>query len=170
MVGVSRRAGVLLLAALATAALLTSGCGAPPATLELIAVANKAMADAAQAAQERHAEDIQRLVGQAGALDAAFDADVRLVEAGKITGTDGKPIELSAEWVISARKGYAAARGALAEQRHRLDENHATSIDNLSAAAEALEMARELILQHYALTGRARQALKSMTRRLIGER
>ena len=159
-----------LLVALVLAAALAAGCGAPPATMELIAVAENALIDAAALARSRHGDDIKRIDAQAAALDAAFDADVRLVEAGKIASAAGEPVQLSAKWVISARKGYAAARDALAQQRLRLAAEQAVTSDNFAAAAEALEMARQLILQHYALTERTKLALGSLGRRLIRER
>ena len=147
-----------------------AGCGAPPATVELISVAQKALADAAEFQSARHAEHLRQLDGTLAALDAAFDADVELAEAGKITDSTGKPVELSAEWVISARKGYAAGRDALAEQRRRLEAAHATHQDNLVAAAEALGLAKDLIIQHSSLSARAKQLLTSLQRRFINDR
>ena len=148
---------------------LSAGCGAPPATMELIAVARKGLADASTLEKSRHAEALSRLDAQKAALDSAFDADARLVEAGKIQDAAGKPLPLSAEWVISARRGYAAARDALAQQRRRLQAENASHLDNLSAADEALAMAGRLILQHYALAGQARQIIHALGRRLIRE-
>lgn len=148
---------------------LSAGCGAPPAAMELIAVARKGLADASTLEKSRHAEALSRLDAQKAALDSAFDADVRLVEAAKIRDAAGKPVPLSAEWVISARRGYAAARDALAEQHRRVQAEHACHLDNLSAADEALGMASRLILQHYALAQRARQIVHSLGRRLIRE-
>jgi hypothetical protein len=148
---------------------LSTGCGAPPATMELIAVARKGLADASTLEKSRHAEALSRLDAQKAALDSAFDADARLVEAGKIQDAAGKPLPLSAEWVISARRGYAAARDALAQQRRRLETENASHLDNLSAADEALAMAGRLILQHYALAGQARQIIHALGRRLIRE-
>ena len=148
---------------------LSAGCGAPPATMELIAVARQGLADASTLEKSRHTEAVGRLDALKAALDSAFDADARLVEAGKIQDAADKPVPLSAEWVISARRGYAAARDALAQQRRRLEAEHACHLDNLSAADEALEMAGRLILQHYALAGQARQIIHALGRRLIRE-
>ena len=148
---------------------LSAGCGAPPATMELIAVARQGLADTSTLEKSRHAEAVGRLDALKAALDSAFDADARLIEAGKIQDAAGKPVPLSAEWVISARRGYAAARDALAQQHRHLEAEHACHLDNLSAADEALAMAGTLILQHYALTGRARQIIHALGRRLIRE-
>ncbi len=145
------------------------GCGAPPATLELIGVAQKALRETSALEKERHAEELRRLESMKAALDAAFDADVKLAEAGRITDAQGRPVRLSAEWVISARKGYAAARDALSEQQQRLQAAQATHLDNLAAAAEALTLARNLILQQASLSGRARQFLMSLQRRFLRE-
>ncbi len=153
----------------AVAMVWIAGCGAPPATVELIAVAQKALKDTSAAAADHHAAALRQLDSQAAALDAAFDADVKLAEAGKIRTAQGQPVRLSAEWVISARKGYAAARDALAGQRSHLESAHAADLDNLAAASEALDLAGRLILQQYALTERTRQIVHSLTRRLIRE-
>ena len=148
---------------------VTVGCGSPPATLELVSVAQKALVDATQYQSDRHVDALQRLDESLAALDAAFDADVRLIEAGKITDLTGEPVELSADWVISARKGYAAARGAVAEQRRRLEAAHTTHLDNLAAALEALDLAKSLIIQHASLTARAKQFVMSLQRRPVHE-
>jgi len=116
-----RMVSLALCLAVAAAGALFAGCAAPPATVELVNVARQALADASELADARRADDLARLDELAGALDAGFDADVRLVAAGGLIGPDGQPVGLSPEWVISARKGYAAARGALADQRGRPD-------------------------------------------------
>jgi len=154
-----------LVAALISIA-ICPGCGTPPATLELISVAREALTDARQYDSARHAEALQRLESTKVALDAAFDADVKLVEAGGIADSAGRPVRLTADWVISARKGYAIGRDALAEQRHRVETSHVTHLDNLSAGSEALDLARDLIILHSTLTGRARQFVMSLQRRL----
>ncbi len=170
-VSFSESCGVALCVLAALAVIVTtSGCGAPPATLELVSVAQKAISDASAYERDRHAETLSRLDGQSASLDAAFDADVKLIAAGGITDSTGKPIPLTAEWVISARKGYAAARDALARQRRRNQASHATHQDNLSAAVEALDLARMLIIQHSTLTGRARQFVMSLQRRFTNGR
>jgi len=149
--------------------MVAGGCGAPPATLELIDVARKALSGASAYETDRHADALKRLDAQASALDAAFDADVRLAEAGKITNAAGEPVRLTGAWVISARTGYAAARDAVAEQHRRLQAAHDTHLDNLQAAADALDLASRLILQQYALTAPGRQALEALRRRFARE-
>jgi len=145
------------------------GCGAPPATLDLIDVARKALAGASAYEADRHADALKRLDAQASALDAAFDADVRLAEAGKITSAAGEPVALTGAWVISARKGYAAARDGLAEQRRRFQAAHDMHLDNLQAAGKALDLAGRLILEQYALTASGREALEALRRRFTRE-
>ncbi len=150
-------------------ACLLAGCRAPPATVELIAVAEKALTGAADFQAAQHADQLRQLDAQMAALDAAFDADARLAEAGKIINPSGEPVKLTADWVVSARKGYAVAASALAQQRCGLEAAHATARDNLAAASEALELARELILEHSSLSGRAKQLLTSMQRRFAND-
>lgn len=150
-----------------SAATLVSGCSAPPATLDLITFARKALASAQQTQAEQHAEILGHLVSQTAALDAGFDADVKLAAAGQIKNASGEPLKLTAEWVISARKGYVAARDMLAQQVRSLESTDTVAADNLRAADEALEMAAELILRQYALSERIRQELLQAQRSLV---
>ena len=154
-------------AALCLAAALLAGCGSPPSSLELIGVAQKALTDAAQYQQQRHQEAVANLDSLQGSLDAAFDADARLVESGKLADADGKPVALNAAWVISARKGYAAARDALAQQRQKAEAAHATQLDNLTAANEALDLSRGLIIQSSSISAQAKQMLMDLERRFV---
>jgi hypothetical protein len=163
----ARRLGLLAALAVLT---IAAGCGAPPATLELISVGQEALAEASEYHSAQHASALEQLARTQSALDAAFDADAGLVEAGKITDPSGKPVPLTADWVISARKGYAAGREALAEQRRRLEAAHATHLDNLAAASEALELAKRLIIQHSSLAARAHQFVMSLQRRSSNDR
>ncbi len=153
-------------ALVAVAALGMGGCGAPGATLDLITVARRGLALADQAEAGQHAELLGRLDAQVAALDAAFDADVRLVGAGQLATADGQPVALTPEWVISARKGYAAARGLLAEDRRSAEAAHATRLDNLKAADEALDLAAQLIARQWAVSEQVRQQLIEVHRRL----
>lgn len=160
------RNAILFLAA-GLAAVVAPGCSAPPATLELIAVARQGLAHAEAAEAEHHAQAAARLDTRRAALDAAFDADVRLVAAGRIRGEGGAPVELTPDWVISARKGYAAARDALADHARRAEADHAVRLDNLRAADEALDLAADLILRRQNLTARARRLIMNLHRRSI---
>jgi hypothetical protein len=144
-----------------------AGCGAPTATLDLISVARRGLADARKAELQRKEEMTRRVETQMAALDDAFDADVRLVSAGDVTGADGKPVELSADWVISARKGYSAAGRMLMEQALADQADHLQRLDNLSAADEALQMAGGLIVRQAAISQRARNVLMQLHRRII---
>ena len=153
-------------AACAALAVAAAGCKAPQATLDLITVARKGLAGAQEAEAQHRAAAAERFAAQAGSLDAAFDADVRLAAAGEIQGPDGKPTGLTAEWVISARKGYAAARDLIGNEARAAELASLARTDNLKAADEALDRAAELILQQAELTGRARQTLLDFHRRL----
>ncbi len=145
------------------------GCGTDAATLELIGAARLGLDSAREGEQAHHERWQDQIETQRDALAAAFDADVRLAASGQITGADGEPVELSPEWVICARKGYAAALGMLAEQDRRAQAAHATRMDNLAAARECLEMARELLLRRAELTGRVRGILERIERRWTHE-
>ncbi|MBS3734472.1 MAG: hypothetical protein KGY99_06045 [Phycisphaerae bacterium] len=158
----SRRTALLLAAACAVAPL--TGCGAPPATTELLAVARQGLAGAQQAESDHHAAALERIAARRAALDAAFDADVARVASGELTDAAGAPVALTAEWVISARKGYAAARDALAEQARAAEQAHATRADNLAAADEALAMAQELIVRQWALRDRVQKTVLTLYR------
>ncbi len=144
-----------------------SGCSAPTATLDLLTVARKGISSAADEEAHQHREIVKRLAAQMAALDSAFDADVRLVGAGQIRTGEGTPVELSPEWVISARKGYIAARDLLNEQVQSSQAAHAARRDNLKAADEALEMASELIVRQWNIAERVKQHVLNVQRRII---
>jgi hypothetical protein len=114
-----------------------------------------------------HDQHVQQLAAQRRALDAAFDADVHLAAAGRLRGADGLAVELSPEWVVSARKGYAAARDILAEQARLADANHAVRLDNLAAAAEAVDMTEQLITLQWSIAEPLRQEFINLRRRLF---
>jgi len=97
---------------------------------------------------------------------AAACAALAVAAAGDIEGPDGKPTNLTAEWVISARKGYAAARDLIGNEARLAELASLARTDNLKAADEALDMAAELILQQAELTERVRQTLLDFHRRL----
>jgi len=157
----SRVPAVLLL----LSALMLGGCTPPVATLDLITVARTGLADAKAAQQQSHDTLVHQYAIEQSALDTAFDADVRLAEAGKLTDAQGKPVTLSGQWVISARKGYAAARDALATQVSQTQAAHEVRMDNIAAADEALQMAYDLIVQQQALDIRVKQYLTSLQRK-----
>ncbi len=139
----------LVCVALAVLTALAGGCAAPPATLELISVARRALAEAKDAQAAQHAELIRQMEAQSAALDTAFDTDVRLAAAGQIADDDGKTVPFTPQWVISARKGYIAARDQIAAHIRAADAAHATRQDNLAAADEALDMAGQLIVAQW---------------------
>ncbi len=159
--------GTRVLICLLIAACPLAGCSAPSATLDLITVARMGIKSASEAQAASHAELLQHYDAQAKSLDDAFDTDVRLIESGQIKDTEGNPLKLDAEWIISARKGYAAARDVIAEQKRGVEAAHAVNIDNLNAADEALDMASRLIVQQSSLTQKLKQHLINIQRRLI---
>lgn len=141
------------------------GCSPPPATLDLIAVARAGLADARAAQADQHQALMKQYAAQAAALDAAFDADVRLAAGGALTDGSGKSVPLSGEWVVSARKGYIAARDAVSETMRSAQAAHTVRMDNVQAADEALDMAASLILQQQALNLRVREQLLEFQRK-----
>lgn len=146
---------------------LLAGCGAPMATLDLMTVARQGLGSAEEAQIQQHEELLRQLKGQLAALDVAFDADVKLVGAGKIENASGQPVELTPQWVISARKGYTAARNLIGEKIRLTEAVHATRLDNIRAADEALEMASQLVVQQSSLGRRIKQQLITIQRRLV---
>lgn len=159
--------GTRAMRCLLIAACLPAGCSAPSATLDLITVARMGIKSATEAQTASHTELLQYYDMQAKSLDDAFDADVRLAESGQLKDADGNPLKLGAEWIISARKGYAAARDALADRKCGAEAAHAVNIDNLKASDEALDMASQLIVQQSSLTQTLKQHLINIQRRLI---
>ncbi len=152
---------------LALAALLLVGCQAPTATLDLLTVARHGLADARTAQQTLRNQQLQHLQAQQQALDAAFDADVQRVAAGRLENTDGEPLTLTPEWVISARRGYSAARDLLAQQARQADAVHHIHMDNLNAATEAIDLAEQLITLQWSLAEPLRQQFVNLRRRLF---
>ncbi len=148
-------------------ACVVAGCTAPTATLDLITIALKASASASDAVDAQHAELITHLRRQLAALDSAFDADVRLAEGGQIPGPTSQPVKLTAQWVISARKGYAAARDLLAGQMRSAEISHAARVDNLRAGDEALEMASQLIVRQWSVGERIGRKILETHGRLV---
>ncbi len=153
----SRKLFVLILV------MLSPGCATPTATVDLIGVAKKSLASAAEAQQQSHGLIVKQYQAQQSALDAAFDADVRLAAAGGLKNAKGDPVALSADWIISARKGYTAARETLAEQIRREQATHAVEQDNIAAALEALDMANELTVLQWNVGERFKQQFLKLT-------
>ncbi len=153
--------------AVAMAGCLLAGCTAPPATVDLITVARKGLAMAKEAQASQHTEIVRHLESQSAALDSAFDADVRLAAAGQIKTADGQVAAFTPEWVISARKGYAAARDAMSTELRSAESANTARSDNLKAADEALDMASQLIVQQYSVSEQIKQQLINVQRSLL---
>lgn len=149
--------------------IVPAGCQ-QTAAVDLITVARVGLADARDAQRHQHERLMQRLGQRKVALDDAFDADVRLAAAGAITDADGEPVALTPEWIISARRGYAAARDIVAEQMISAEREHAVHMDNIAAADEALEMAADLLLRHAAIAEPIRRKLLEIHGRWIDDR
>jgi anti-sigma factor RsiW len=155
----------MILAAFFSLAVL-GGCSAPPATLELLTVARHALVEAKQTQAAQHEELLKQIEAQQAAMDAAFDADVTLAAAGGLKDSDGQPVPFNPQWVISARRGYTAARDVLAQQVRQAEAAHAVHQDNLAAADEALEMASQLVVQQWNIAERLKTHLMTVQRRL----
>ena len=149
---------------------LVGGCSAPPATLDLITVARTALAEAQLAQDQQHQQLLSQLESSKASLDAAFDADVQLAAAGGIRDQDGNAVPMTPQWIISARKGYAAARDALDSQAQNMSAVHSQRQDNLRVADESLEMASQLILSQQSLDLRLQQQLLAAQQRLVGKK
>lgn len=152
---------------LIAAATLLPACSPPQASLDLITVARKGLAMARQAELDQHQQTAQHWQAQMATLDAAFDADVKLAASGQLKDAQGQSVTLSANWVIAARKGFTAARDAMAAQVTQDQANHAGRMDNLQASDEALDLAGQLILEQMALGTRTRQALVAAQNKII---
>ena len=144
-----------------------AGCTTHTATLELIAVGQEALTLAKEDRIAQHAELMASLGRQKAALDTAFDEDIRFAADGKIKGPSGQVVELTPQWVISARKGYIAARDLVTRQIYT--SVHAIKLDNLEVAREALSMASELIIRQAALTDQLKTHLLKAYRRLSND-
>jgi hypothetical protein len=157
---------IRIAAFLAAAAVILGGCSAPSATLELITTARKALTEAKQTQTAQHDDLVKQLEANKAALDAAFDADVALAAAGGLKDANGQAVPFTPQWVISARRGYAAARDVLAQQVQQVDAANAVNQDNLNAADESLDMAAQLIIAQWNVAERLRTQLLNAQRSL----
>lgn len=144
--------------------LVLSGCRTPAATLELIAIGQQGLASARQAETEYLQDRQEEYRRQIEALDNAFDADVRLVASGALKDDNDQSVELSPQWVMSARKGYSAARGLIEDQHRLTRDTHRVRMDNLDAAAEALDLAGMLIVQQWSVSEQIKQTYLKLTK------
>ena len=160
---------LLRFALLASVALASAGCGGVNSTLDLLTVAQQGLRLAAERQQQQHGQIVQHLQSNLAALDSAFDADVKLAAAGQIMGANGEPVQLTADWVISARKGYIAARSILTGQIHTVETSHAQSLENLKAAGDALQMAAELTVRRWQVAEQAKQYVLQTHRSLTND-
>ncbi len=159
-------AGGKLLSAILLAASV-AGCASPPAAVELITAARKGIRLARENEAALRTQSVMAMAYRMAVLDAAFDADVRQVAAGQVRKADGSAVALSPEWIISARKGYSAARGLLEGQARTAEAAHLTRLDNLKATDESLEMASQLIARQWRISEQMRQHVLNIQRSLI---
>jgi len=132
-----------------TVFLMCGGCATPTATTELISQGLKGLEMARDAREQSYAIETKMYQQQLSALDVAFDSDVRLLATGGLKDKDGKAIELTADWVISSRKGYSAAAAAINTHMIKAQQVYATDLDNITAANEALQLANELVVMQW---------------------
>jgi hypothetical protein len=129
----------------------------------------------ARAAQQAQHEEIQsRMQERTAQLDDAFDADVKLAGAGLLRkpmaatapADSSQVVSFTPEWVISARRGYAAARDAMARDARNEEIAHAVRMDNLAASDEALDMATQLIVRQWNLGQKLESSMLALQRML----
>ena len=113
---------------------IVAGCGAwTEAQLGLIDQIGRGL-ELQDAAAERRGRIVERaLDDRRAALDEAFDADAQA--AG----------ELTPEWVIESRRGYAAGLDGLASQRQRLAEAADADRRNRQAARAAAARLKHML-------------------------
>lgn len=145
--------------------LLCSGCATPTATTELIAQGMKGLEMARDAREQSYAIETKMYQQQLASLDAAFDADVKLIAAGGLTDKDGKAVEMTSDWVISARKGYSTAAGVIGKAMIQSHQAYATDLDNIAAANEALQLANELVVLQWNVGERFKQQFLQLQQR-----
>jgi hypothetical protein len=103
------------------------------ARLELLTQSRRGLAEIRESTQQRQSLALRQLTDRRRQLDAAFDRDVQ---------SRG---DLSAQWVLDARRAYAVGLDALhaetrsIESAHRVDESNFTAIDTALRQAQALE-------------------------------
>jgi hypothetical protein len=147
------------------ASLLCGGCATPTATTELISQGLKGLEMARSAREQSHEIETKMYQQQLAALDAAFDSDVRLITAGGLKDKDGKAIALTADWIISSRKGYSAAACAITNHMVKAQQVYATDLDNIAAANEALQLANELVVMQWNVGERFKQQFLQLQQR-----
>lgn len=145
--------------------LLCGGCATPTATTELITQGLKGLEMARSAREQSYAIETKMYQQQLAALDAAFDADAKLIASGGLKDKDGKAIEITADWIISARKGYSAAVGAVNNHMIKSQQVYATDLDNITAASEALQYANELVVMQWNVGERFKQQFLQLQQR-----
>jgi len=144
-----------------------AGCAPPQATISLINQGQAAIAGARADVAAQHGEIVRFLAAQDGALDVAFDADVKLIAAGAIKDKAGNAVPLSADWVISARKGYSAAKSIVSAEIRSAEIAQSIRQDNLAAGVDALDLAKKLIIMQMNLSENMKGWLMSLESKVI---
>ena len=122
------------------------GCFDRNSDLELISIAQQGIVSAQRNNTKTHTQLINSYKLAKANLAIGFDNDVKLIEAGKILDSEGKPLGLNSQWIISSRKGYAKALEILDKSIEEENRFYIESLDNLSAASQALELIKKRIL------------------------
>ena len=105
-----------------------SGCASWTQTqIDLVTQARKGVANLAQASEHRRDASEQLMKLRRERLDAAFDEDAR------------NQIDLSADWVIDARKAYAVGLDSFAKQQAANESALGAEKSNLAAVDAALQ-------------------------------
>jgi len=125
-----------------SALLIAAGCGTPPSVQPLLAVSQRVLLEEAQRVDDDTRRDAQRVDQSLRALEAAFAADLHERDA------------LDPPWVLSAVRGYAAAREALVEHRLALAHERQTRAQNLRQAAALTDRAVGLLQRRDTLVQR----------------
>lgn len=134
------------LALIAAVVFSMAGCAPPAATIMLTQQGIKGLELAKADVSELSSKLADQYAKQDASLDNAFDQDVKACEAGLIKDKDGKPVPLSAAWVIDSRKLYAQAKSIVASNRVDLQNALGQRLDNITAAQRALQNAMTLIV------------------------
>lgn len=149
--------------------LLLPGCGPPRSSIQLVDIAR----DGVKSARKNAEQDLQAILElydqQLQSLDAAFDQDIQEVSSGAVLETDDSAVQLTAAWVIRARKGYAAARMVIERQRHRRIADHLLEVKNLDAVDWALRALEDVLALRFETDRTVRSQLVDLRRKIDGQ-
>lgn len=116
-------------------AFFVAGCTAPPSVLPLLDASERAMALEITHLATDQERDAQWIAQTRRSLEQAYEADLAQVEV------------LTPQWVHDATSVYVLAREALVRHEVELLAQRQQRMDNLQAAAEAVQRARAVLQQ-----------------------